>query len=231
MRLLPLSRAQGLQLARDVPAPDPRRLPLLRSGATVTERYVAALAGAGIHAIWVHDSLSDGIEPVDLVPAHVREEAAKAVSSALDVARQDFASRASLSADVLREMSSIVEKIVAAVAAHGDTALVLTDLATADAYTHQHSIDVCALGVLLAKTLFARDGWQDYKGRNRLDGVERRLHQLGLGLLLHDIGKLAAPPDTPNRPGALDEAEMAIMRTHPDAGTEMLAGDAYSPLI
>ena len=61
--------------------------------ATAT-RIHFALAGAGIHAIWVHDSLSDGIEPVELVPAHVREEAAKAVSSALDVARQDFGRRA-----------------------------------------------------------------------------------------------------------------------------------------
>src|SRR3954470_13800535 len=231
MRLLPLARAQGLQLARDIPATVPGQMPLLRAGATITERYVQALGGAGIHAVWVHDELSEGIEPVDLVPPHVREEAARAVSGALSAARQDFQAHATLSPEVVREMSEIVEKLVAAIAAHGETALVLSDLAAADAYTHQHSIDVCALGILLARTLFAREGWQDYKGRHRLDGVERRLHQLGLGLLLHDIGKLAVPAEIINKPGALDDHELALMRTHPDAGAEMLDTNAYSPLI
>jgi HD-GYP domain-containing protein (c-di-GMP phosphodiesterase class II) len=108
---------------------------------------------------------------------------------------------------------------------------VLSDLATADAYTHQHSIDVCALGVLLGRTLFLRDGWKDFKGRRRVDGLERRVHQLGMGLLLHDIGKLAVPGEILNKPGALTEEEHEVVRTHPDIGGQMLHSNIYSPLV
>src|SRR3954465_5369767 len=206
-------------------------MPLLRSGAKVTERYTRALAEAGIHAVWVHDPVSEGIEPHDLVPPGVREEAAKTVSDALAGARAAIESGQALSPAFAQELSRIVEQLVAAVAGHSGAALCLTDLQAADAYTHQHSIDVCALGLLLGKFLFARDGWEDYKGRHRIDGVDRRLHHLGMGLLLHDIGKLAVPAGILNKPGRLTDAEQEIMRTHPECGAAMLDHDTLSPIV
>ena len=222
-------RAAGLQLARDIPASEPGQMPLLRSGAKITERYCRALAEAGIHAVWVHDPVSMGIEPHDLVPPQVREEAAKTVSDALAGARVAIENGQGLSPEFAQELSEIVARLVAAVAGHSGVALCLNDLAAADAYTHQHSIDVCALGLLLGKYLFARDGWEDYKGRHRIDGVDKRLHLLGMGLLLHDIGKLAVPAGILNKPGKL--TEMKVMQTHPDVGATMLTSGIYSPLV
>jgi putative nucleotidyltransferase with HDIG domain len=48
------------------------------------------------------------------------------------------------------------------------------------------------------------------------------LHVLGLGALLHDIGKLAVPTEIINKPGRLDEAEFAVMRGHAAAGEELV---------
>jgi HD-GYP domain-containing protein (c-di-GMP phosphodiesterase class II) len=206
-------------------------MPLLRSGAKITERYARALAEAGIHAVWVHDPVSAGIEPHDLVPPSVREEAAKTVSDALASARSSIENGQGLSPEFAQELSDIVARLVAAVAGHSGVALCLSDLAAADAYTHQHSIDVCALGILLGKMLFARDGWEDYKGRHRIDGVDKRLHHLGMGLLLHDIGKLAVPSGILNKPGRLTEDEQALVRTHPEAGASMLDHDTFSPIV
>src|SRR3954453_18108145 len=231
MRLLPITRAHGFQLARDIPAADPRQMPLLRAGAKLTDGYIKALGDVGVHAIWVHDPLTEGIEPKDLVPPHVREQAARQVNDALDKAGREFDRRAVLSRDTRVDLAAIVEMLVKAVAENGDTALVLSDLATADAYTHQHSIDVCALGILLGRSLFLRDGWKDIKGRRRVDGLERRVHQLGIGLLLHDIGKIAIPGEILSKPGALDADELEPMRTPPDMGGQMLQSNAYSPLV
>src|SRR3712207_1355266 len=129
MRLLSISRAVGLKLARDIPASEPGQMPLLRAGATVTESYVRPLAAAGVHVLWVHDALSEGIEPQDLVPPHVREEAARSVKTALSSAREAIGRNQTLSPVVARDLAAIVEKIVASVAGHGGSALVLTDLA------------------------------------------------------------------------------------------------------
>src|SRR3954447_17405789 len=231
MRLLPITRAHGFQLARDIPAADPRQMPLLRAGAKLTDGYIKALGDVGVHAIWVHDPLTEGIEPKDLVPPHVREQAARQVNDALDKAGREFDRRAVLSRDTRVDLAAIVDMLVKAVAENGDTALVLSDLATADAYNHQHSIDVCALGILLGRTLFLRDGLVDFKGRRRVDGINRRVHQLGLGLLLHDVGKIAVPGYILNKPGKLTADETEVMRTHPEIGAQMLQSSFYSPLV
>jgi HD-GYP domain-containing protein (c-di-GMP phosphodiesterase class II) len=231
MRLVAIDRAVGHLLARDIPAADPRQMPLLRAGAEITDRYVHGLKDVGIHAVWVHDEMTVGIEPVHLVPPQVREESARMVSTALARANRDFDRRTVLSRQLRVDLADIVDKIVAAVAEHGETALVLSDLQSADAYTHQHSIDVCALGILLGRAMFLRDGWRDFKGRRRVDGLERRVHQLGIGLLLHDIGKIAVPGEVLNKPGALSPEEMKVMQTHPDIGAQMLTSGIYSPLV
>jgi HD-GYP domain-containing protein (c-di-GMP phosphodiesterase class II) len=230
VRLVPITRAAGYMLARDIPAADPKQMPLLRTGATVTDRYVDALREAGIMSVWVHDKLSEGVEPMDLVPPAVREEAARKVDAALAHARHDFARRQPLSPEIARQLAAVVEQIVASVAGNPGVALVLSDLASADAYTHQHSIDVCALGILLARDLFSREGWLDDRQRRRMDGVDRRLHQLGMGLLLHDVGKIAVPPEILNKPGSLTPEETEIVRTHPEVGAQLLAHETFSPV-
>jgi hypothetical protein len=48
------------------------------------------------------------------------------------------------------------------------------------------------------------------------------LRQLGLGLFLMDIGKLALPPAIVERTGPLDEAEYELMRRHPQRGLDLL---------
>src|SRR3954452_7941256 len=98
MRLTPVRRAVGAVLARDIPAPVPGAMPVLRSGAVLTEAYQSALTGLGINAVWVEDSLSEGIEPHELVPPQRREEDARTVSGALAEAREGLARGRGLSA-------------------------------------------------------------------------------------------------------------------------------------
>jgi HD-GYP domain-containing protein (c-di-GMP phosphodiesterase class II) len=61
--------------------------------------------------------------------------------------------------------------------------------------------------------------------------MEERLSILGLGLLLHDIGKLAIPLGILNKPGKLTAEEWDIMKTHPRAGVDILDGSRWSPLV
>jgi HD-GYP domain-containing protein (c-di-GMP phosphodiesterase class II) len=90
---------------------------------------------------------------------------------------------------------------------------------------------VTVLGLLIARRMWERDGWTDFRGKVRRDRIEDRLRKLGLGLLVHDVGKLAVPPEILNKPGALTDDEMAVMRTHPEAGVELLRSASISPLI
>lgn len=57
----------------------------------------------------------------------------------------------------------------------------------------------------------------------RLGLPPNRLRWLGIGALLHDIGKLAIPDEILNKPTALTDDEMAVMRTHARLGGDLLA--------
>ena len=70
------------------------------------------------------------------------------------------------------------------------------------------------LGLLIARRAWATDGWIDYRGRRRHDRIDDRMRKLGLGLLVHDVGKLAVPPEILNKPGRLTDDEMDVMKTH-----------------
>jgi HD-GYP domain-containing protein (c-di-GMP phosphodiesterase class II) len=231
VRLTTVSRAAGLQLARDLPATGAGRVPLLRAGTVLSERYQQALTEQGIHAVWVEDELSAGIEPEELMPEAVRTETAARVHEALESARDAFATEQPLPVDTLRDLSAVVARLATSIADNPGAALAISDLAAADAYTHRHSVNVTALGLVIARALWRRDGWLDYRGRRRYDRLDERLSHIGLGLLLHDIGKMAVPGEVLNKPGPLDEEEWEIMRTHPEAGVALLDTSSVSPLV
>lgn len=50
----------------------------------------------------------------------------------------------------------------------------------------------------------------------------REVRAFGIAGLLHDIGKVAIPPDVLNKPGALTRAEHDLIRRHPVDGARMI---------
>jgi HD-GYP domain-containing protein (c-di-GMP phosphodiesterase class II) len=230
VRLTPITRADGLVLARDLPVVGGSALPLLRAGAQLTPRLIEVLDAKGFKAVYVEDELSLGVEPVDLLPEDVRSEAAARVAGALRSARDAFASQQTLRPGLMADLSAAAGRIAEHLLDSPDAAMALADLAGAHEYTHRHSVNVTALGLLLAREHWRRHGWRDHTGRARYDRVEEQLTKLGIGLLLHDVGKMAVPVEVLDKPGALDEEEWVIVRSHPQAGYDLLDSPTLSPL-
>lgn len=231
MRLVPTSAvADQAELARDVLIGRADGIPLLRSGTKITERYREGLERAGIHAIYIEDELSQGIVPEELVSAETRTIAAKAVGDAYRSAKETIVCGQPLEERTIGALGAVVERILREIESSGGTALALADLCAADSYTFQHSVDVTALGLLLGRRILHERGWLDYRGVRRYTRFDERLYELGLGLLLHDIGKLAIPMELLHKPGKLTPTEWEIMKTHPRAGMELLRGSMCSPL-
>ena len=226
MRLVNVSQIEvGAVLAQDVHAGQ-SGIPLLRRGVSISDRYKHALAENGITSVWVDDELSSGITPVTIVTDETRRKTAGAVGSALNEAKDAMKKGKGLSDNALADLADMAELITQEVQNTPDVALHLADMMGADQYLLQHVVDVTALGVLLARRTFHDHGWVDFTGRRRFDGVESRLQKIGLGLLLHDIGKLAIPKEVLDKPGKLTDEEWEIMRKHPVIGCDMLGEDA-----
>jgi putative nucleotidyltransferase with HDIG domain len=76
-----------------------------------------------------------------------------------------------------------------------------------DTYTSGHSERVNIVSMLLGNEM----------------GLELEdLEALYWGALLHDVGKIGMPEAVLNKPGALEENELDIVREHPERGWEML---------
>lgn len=84
----------------------------------------------------------------------------------------------------------------------------ITDLlAERDEYTGTHSDDVEVLTVKLAETMRLSD--------DQIEAVRA-------GAAIHDIGKIAIPDAILKKPGALNDQELEVMKTHTIIGAEIL---------
>lgn len=95
--------------------------------------------------------------------------------------------------------------------------LELVKLSTACLDEHTHGLQTSAYSVALAK----RAGYKD----------QNLLLALGLGALLHDIGKAKLPPQILHKPSDLDENEWQLMRQHPELGEQILDNKSIVPLL
>lgn len=231
MRRVPIAEIRtGDRLERDVHT-TPDALPLLRAGVRLSDSYRHSLQRAGIPSVWIDDVFSEGIEPLEVLEESTKQRATAAVHEALRNVSESMPRGGRLSADVAQEMNEVAELIISDIARNIESALALNDLANADGYTLKHSLAVTTLGLSLGLRVMRKHGWVDAHGKRRFDDVEGRLAPLGVGLLLHDIGKLAVPHEILHKPGKLNEEEWQAIRAHPMLGVQMLQkASGISPL-
>ena len=219
----------GDRLGRDVYS-TPDAPPLLRAGVRVSDSYRYSLERAGVAAVWVDDGLSDGIEPLEVLDVETKRRATVAIRDAFRDITRTLPSGGKLTGDAIGELGEVADLIVRDVTRNVNSALALNDLANADGYTLKHSLAVTTLGLALGIRVMRKYGWIDVDGKRRFDCGGGRLSALGVGLLLHDIGKLAVPPEILRKAGALNEDEWRAMRAHPTLGVEILKRDGISAL-
>ena len=123
------------------------------------------------------------------------EELSTALMAALEQHRRVLAAR---ELHGLKRLQQALESVVL-----GFTRLV----EARDPYTAGHQERVCQLAVAMGARL----------GLNKDQAACVRV-----AAMIHDLGKVYVPTEFLNRPGRLSEAEMGIIRTHPQVGYEIL---------
>jgi putative nucleotidyltransferase with HDIG domain len=111
--------------------------------------------------------------------------------------------------DTFNELMATVAKAQADTQAAytGAIRALATALDARDPYTAGHSDRVSVLSVAICR---------------QLNMPEEDIEVVRLGALLHDIGKIGVPDDVLRKPGALTDAEFAIIKQHPVLGARML---------
>jgi putative nucleotidyltransferase with HDIG domain len=108
----------------------------------------------------------------------------------------------------VEQCEPLVDGIFNSIFRNPDALLPLSQVKTCDEYTFQHSVSVSALAVAFGRAL-------------KLPRAEIR--EFALGALLHDVGKARVPDSILNKPGKLTDEEFAVMKTHAEHGSAVLA--------
>jgi HD-GYP domain-containing protein (c-di-GMP phosphodiesterase class II) len=103
-----------------------------------------------------------------------------------------------------------VEQLLEHVLLQPGASLLLATLKTHDEYTFYHSINTCLLALTTGQAI----------------GIPNpQLIELGVGALLHDLGKIRVPLEVIQYPGRLDDSMWAEIKRHPHEGAQaILAG-------
>jgi HD-GYP domain-containing protein (c-di-GMP phosphodiesterase class II) len=113
----------------------------------------------------------------------------------------------------------LTERIADLLVADPAQALLLTTVKSYDEYTYHHMVNVCILSLALARAI----------GLPRDDAVA-----LGIGGLLHDVGKVKVPSEILQHQGALDEEQWRLIQRHPVDGAGLVlitSRNAYHPAV
>ena len=90
----------------------------------------------------------------------------------------------------------------------------ISGLADHDYYTYYHSIRVSTYAVAIAMEMGLKD--------------EKKLKDIAIGGIFHDIGKKEVGLDIVNKTGALNDSEWEKMRSHPQYGHDTISDSALS---
>lgn len=107
---------------------------------------------------------------------------------------------------------SMVSEMISVVSRHPSTMIWLTYLKHTDDHTSAHSINVCIIALSFGHWL----------------GLSKeKLQSLGIGAILHDIGKMKVPATILQKPGKLTDEEYKHAQRHPSLGYEALRNQPY----
>lgn len=197
MRPVPLAPSlTGKFLAKTIFTPDGR--PLLKAGAELTPFAIESLAKRGYQTIHIQDALAGPILSSDTVAEDTRHKAITVVRATLEAApggKLDLAPVQQVVGDIVNDLQRnpmLIED--------------LNTLRNLDEYLYVHSVNTCIMAVIMGMA-------QGYS-RNELT-------QLGMGMLLHDLGTLDVG-DLVKRPGKLTQEEFERVKVHTKTGYQML---------
>ena len=106
-----------------------------------------------------------------------------------------------------RETKEVAAQLIAEIARTPDAVLNLLAVKAYDDYTYAHNVNVATLSLMIGHTM---------------ELSQNGLNSLGVGALLHDIGKLRISKGILNKVGSLNSDEFDLIRQHPRTGFEML---------
>lgn len=182
---------------------------LLSEGIVLRQIYIQKIIDLGLSEVLICDEDCSIVTRVndfetivmkDMIMNSTKNDAKASVKRCMD----NVVNRSQVDMD---KLYLVVNQIIDEILSSEVVTFNLSQLREVDHYIFDHSVNVCILSIITGI----------YMGFNKL-----RLIELGIGALLHDIGKILVPQDVLNKPDRLEDDEYGILKLHSLRGYEAL---------
>ncbi|MBB6215843.1 HD-GYP domain-containing protein (c-di-GMP phosphodiesterase class II) [Anaerosolibacter carboniphilus] len=173
---------------------------LLAAGVRIRDSYITKLKELQIDEVYIQAEETADMVIEDIIHEQNRLEARKLAKTIMENIRMGNNIEMK---EIYRRVNLIIDDLLN----HRNVMVQLCDIRTVDDYTFAHSVNVCVLSIITGISM----------GYNH-----QRLRDLGVGALLHDIGKMQIADTILNKPGELNEDEFDVIKKHSDLGYALL---------
>ena len=203
MRKIPITHIKpGMILGKDLY--DKNNSLVLSKGHYLTDNKINRIKKLKYQSVYIADKRYDDIEitedPEDISDV-LRNNAVSTVKQLFSVGGN------LLNKKVVSDVKHTVDDIVNEIVLNKHATYTMSDLKLFDDYTYYHSVNVTVIAVILGYAM----------GLNKTS-----LYKLGLGALMHDIGKIFVPKEILTKQGKLTAEEYGLIKDHSRNGYEYL---------
>lgn len=174
---------------------------LLQAEMVLSSTYIERLQRLGFDVVFIKDDRLEDIEVHIALSAHTREVAYQTVNS---IMQNVESGNNNFNVNGIRKT---VEEMINDLLYSRDIVTNLSDIQGFDDYTFHHSVNTTVLGLILG----IASGY-----------TESKLLDLGMGILMHDVGKTKVPAKILNKPTPLSADEFDEIKRHTLYGFEIL---------
>ncbi|KRF03554.1 histidine kinase [Paenibacillus sp. Soil766] len=216
MLFMPINMCQpGMRLAKNIYNDD--GMVLLAVNVELTQRLLDRLFSYGIDYIYIEDARTNDIIQQDVIQDETRSKAVTEIRNTFKKVMEDSNKRGAVNYyDIGRNFRDVMKMIIDDLSAHEGAMVMLNNMNVKDNYLFQHSVNVSIYAIMLGISYgYSRD----------------KLETLGLGALLHDIGKTKVPLGILRKPSQLTPDEFREMKNHTTYGFNLLKDEPNIPLL
>ncbi|MFC4809266.1 HD-GYP domain-containing protein [Paenibacillus sp. GCM10023250] len=216
MRLLPVQLCQpGMRLAKKIYSEE--GLVLLGADVELTQKLITRLYECGIHFVYIQDPRTADLVVPDLISEETRRRALTEIRTNF----RNLMDRPNRKSGVTypyigKAFRQVMGMVIDDLTGQKDAMVMLMNMGIVDNYLYHHSLNVAVYSTVLGiANGYTRD----------------ELMTLGLGAVLHDIGKTQINVNILKKEAQLSREEYEEMKRHTERGFHLLKDEPNIPLL
>ncbi|PKR78293.1 hypothetical protein CEY16_00610 [Halalkalibacillus sediminis] len=213
MRLVSITDLRaGMVVAKSTYMQDGRLL--LGEDVELSDRLIEKVKNSSLGSVYIKDDRVEDFVINENIPEPLKRQAANALENSFRPmkTKKDNSQLVHLE---MKPIENVLDELLDEVRGLDGLLELIANTYHYDLYVFSHSVNVALYSLMVGKEIKL---------------TPKKLKRLGMSALLHDIGKMMAPVDILNKPGALTDEEYETIKKHAQNGYDILSQQmVFSP--